>query len=438
VDDDVVICAEGLGKKYAIGHRAEFESYVALRDVLARGAKKLWRNTADLMLGRVQLAGTTEEFWALREVNFEVRRGEVLGIIGRNGAGKSTLLKILSRVTEPSAGRVTIRGRVASLLEVGTGFHPELTGRENVFLNGAILGMTRAEIRRKLDEIVAFAEVERFLDTPVKRFSSGMYLRLAFAVAAHLDPEILVIDEVLAVGDIEFQKKCLDKVKDTVSRSARTVIFVSHNIGAVEGLCPRALLLSHGRRAAYGRTSDVLQRYLTDMNREYATPLSARADREGTGEVRFVSFDAQNGAGASLSAFTSGTEAVLCFEMKNTTSTTFRNMRIEIQIRSQLGQPIILLDTDALDKNINTICPGNMVVKFCIAKMPLVAGRYYFQVFCTLNNAVSDWIRDAGHFEVEAGDIYGTGRVPAPGHSIVVTDFDVEMQRGAELAMAAF
>src|SRR5437764_594733 len=212
--DDVVIHAEGLGKKYRIGHLAERERYVALRDVLMRGARDLWRKTADMANGHAIVVGdTVDEFWALRDVSFDVRRGEVLGIIGRNGAGKSTLLKILSRITEPSAGRVTIKGRVASLLEVGTGFHPELSGRENIYLNGAILGMTRAEIRKKFDEIVAFAEVEKFLDTPVKRYSSGMYVRLAFAVAAHLEPEILIVDEVLAVGDAEFQKKCLGKMR---------------------------------------------------------------------------------------------------------------------------------------------------------------------------------------------------------------------------------
>ena len=211
------------------------------------------------MRGRQVVQGDEiEEFWALKDVSFEVKQGEVVGIIGRNGAGKSTLLKILSRITEPTAGRVTLRGRVASLLEVGTGFHPELTGRENIYLNGAILGMTRAEIRRKFDEIVAFAEVEKFLDTPVKRYSTGMYVRLAFAVAAHLEPEILIVDEVLAVGDAEFQKKCLGKMDEVSRRDGRTVLFVSHNMGAIERLSSRALLMRDGRLSVQGETGMVL------------------------------------------------------------------------------------------------------------------------------------------------------------------------------------
>jgi lipopolysaccharide transport system ATP-binding protein len=237
MSDDVVIRAEGLGKKYVIGHAAERGWHVTFRDTLVRSAHNLWRKTADMLRGRAIVAGDSiEEFWAFKDVSFEVKRGEVLGIIGRNGAGKSTLLKILSRITEPTEGRVTINGRVASLLEVGTGFHPVLTGRENIYLNGAILGMTRAEIARKFDEIVAFAEVEKFLDTPVKRYSSGMYVRLAFAVAAHLDPEILIVDEVLAVGDVEFQKKCLGKMSNVAS-GGRTVLFMSHNVAAIENLC---------------------------------------------------------------------------------------------------------------------------------------------------------------------------------------------------------
>lgn len=258
---DVMVRAEGLGKKYLIRHRAERERYTALRDVIPRAFAKIGRSIAKGPRAPKSPAGAEiEEFWALENVNFEIRRGEVVGIIGRNGAGKSTLLKVLSRITEPSVGRVEIRGRVASLLEVGTGFHPELTGRENIFLNGAVLGMTQSEIRRKFDEIVAFAEVERFLDTPVKRYSSGMYVRLAFAVAAHLEPEILVVDEVLAVGDAEFQRKCLGKMKD-VAGHGRTVLFVSHNMAAIETLCSRALLLAGGGVASDGQVGAVIDDY---------------------------------------------------------------------------------------------------------------------------------------------------------------------------------
>jgi lipopolysaccharide transport system ATP-binding protein len=259
--EDVVIHAEGLGKKYRIGYAAERERYIALRDVMAGGARNLWRKAADMARGGAVVVGDTiGEFWALRDVSFDVKRGEVLGIIGRNGAGKTTLLKILSRITEPSEGRVTIKGRIASLLEVGTGFHPELTGRENIYLNGAILGMTRTEIHKKFDEIVAFAEVHKFLDTPVKRYSSGMYVRLAFAVAAHLEPEILVVDEVLAVGDAEFQKKCLGKMSQ-VAGGGRTVLFVSHNMGSIGSLCETAILLRSGRIAHAGSTDKVIQAY---------------------------------------------------------------------------------------------------------------------------------------------------------------------------------
>lgn len=245
------IKVENLSKRYVIGHQ---QAHDTLRDALSQGVRGLWSRFRRRRIEQ-------EEFWALRDVSFEVQPGEVLGIIGRNGAGKSTLLKILSRITEPTAGSVRLRGRVASLLEVGTGFHPELTGRDNIHLNGAILGMSRAEIRRKFDEIVAFAEVERFLDTPVKRYSSGMYVRLAFAVAAHLEPEILIVDEVLAVGDADFQRKCIGRIGQ-VARDGRTVLFVSHNMQVVSTLTQRCVLLEQGRVAAIGPTADVTRRYL--------------------------------------------------------------------------------------------------------------------------------------------------------------------------------
>lgn len=253
-----IITVENLAKRYTIGHQRQ-ERYTALRDVLANGA----RHAFDKLLHPLspQIDQEQEEFWALKNVSFDLQEGDRLGIIGRNGAGKSTLLKILSRITEPSSGRIEIVGRVASLLEVGTGFHPELTGRENIFLNGAILGMSRVEIKKKFDEIVDFAEVEKFLDTPVKRYSSGMYVRLAFAVAAHLEPEILIVDEVLAVGDASFQKKCLGKMHD-VATQGRTILFVSHNVGAINALCTKCILLDKGQVVADGAVDSVLAEYI--------------------------------------------------------------------------------------------------------------------------------------------------------------------------------
>jgi len=262
-----IIKVENLAKRYLVGHQSAggTDSYQSLRETLVRHGKSFARKTFDMARGRQIIQGDeVEEFWALKDVSFEVERGEVLGIIGRNGAGKSTLLKVLSRITELTRGRIELDGRVASLLEVGTGFHPELSGRENIFLNGAILGMKRSEIKAKFDEIVAFAEVEKFVDTPVKRYSSGMYVRLAFAVAAHLEPDILIIDEVLAVGDVVFQKKCLGKMK-SVAKSGRTVLFVSHNMQTVTGLTDRAILLDAGKVVANGPSTEVVEQYLSNQ-----------------------------------------------------------------------------------------------------------------------------------------------------------------------------
>jgi lipopolysaccharide transport system ATP-binding protein len=289
---DVVIRAEGLGKKYLIGHVADDERYVALRDVLARGARNFWRKTVGIARGRAIVADdTVEEFWALKDISFEVKRGEVFGIIGRNGAGKSTLLKILSRITEPTEGRVTINGRVASLLEVGTGFHPELTGRENIYLNGTILGMTRADIREKFEEIVSFAGVERFLDTPVKRYSSGMYVRLAFAVAAHLESEILIVDEVLAVGDASFQEKCLGRMEE-VAAGGRTLLLVSHNMSAITQLSRRAMVLSDGVLQFIGPSAEAVEKYISGQQRRAVVQFDTRTRKQsypGTGEAKILS-----------------------------------------------------------------------------------------------------------------------------------------------------
>ena len=283
---DVMIRVEALGKRYLLGRNQSSERYTALRDVLTNLAKaplRRWQREASPGIGNVQ----DEEFWALRDVNFEVKRGDVVGVIGRNGAGKSTLLKVLSRITEPTTGRITLKGRVASLLEVGTGFHPELTGRENIFLNGAVLGMQRHEIRAKFDEIVAFAEVEKFLDTPVKRYSSGMYVRLAFAVAAHLEPEILIVDEVLAVGDAEFQKKCLGKMRDVAKGEGRTVLFVSHNMAAVAQLCSWCILLAQGRSREFSSVEKAISIYLHTQDDRMSRELLGRSYRHIAGAQIF-------------------------------------------------------------------------------------------------------------------------------------------------------
>jgi len=276
-----IIEAKGLSKSYQLGETLRHDT---LRDAVSQGFSSLFGKGTRSVEARPKPDG---DFWALKDVSFDVQQGEVIGVIGRNGAGKSTLLKILSRITDPTRGEVRLRGRVASLLEVGTGFHPELTGRENIFLNGAILGMRKTEIRKKFDDIVAFAEIEKFLDTPVKRYSSGMYVRLAFAVAAHLEPEILIVDEVLAVGDMAFQKKCLGKMDD-VSRSGRTIIFVSHNMAALQGLCDRAILLNSGRVVADGATDEVVSMYLQDgtmtrLEQSWEDPQSA----PGNDKIRF-------------------------------------------------------------------------------------------------------------------------------------------------------
>lgn len=339
---DIAISVEQLSKSYVISHQGTPDRYVSLRDTIAGGARGFALKALDLFRGRESLTGNVrEEFWALQDVAFEVKRGEVLGVVGRNGAGKSTLLKVLSRITEPTRGSARIRGRVASLLEVGTGFHPELTGRENIFLNGAVLGMTRAEIRRKFDEIVAFAGVEKFLDTPVKRFSSGMYVRLAFAVAAHLEPEILVVDEVLAVGDAEFQKRCLGKMNE-VARGGRTVLFVSHNMSAVRSLCDTAILLEGGKCVMKSSASDVTNRYLQGAVNSTALSVStAQAKRvPGHGvQARITNFQINDGGGLFH-----GMPAKFTFELA-----AFRDvsdLALAVGIYSMDGGRVMSIDSD--------------------------------------------------------------------------------------------
>ncbi len=370
MNGDVVVRAEALGKKYVIGHESERERYTALRDIISRKANALLRATADMLRGRAVVAGdTTEEFWALRDVNFEIRRGEVVGVIGPNGAGKSTLLKVLSRITEPTEGRVTIEGRVTSLLEVGTGFHPELTGRENIYLNGAILGMRRAEIRRKFDEIVAFAEVERFLDTPVKRYSSGMYVRLAFAVAAHLEPEILVVDEVLAVGDVEFQKKCLGKMDD-VARSGRTVLFVSHSMAAVQKLCPRAILLRDGRIFLDGEAAQSIRTYMGQGAVAGRLNLERRHIRPDRVAICNAWLETK---GQKTSSLLFGDSPTLMIEVEVQEPTTFS---VELILRQADGVPVAFAPSGLAQDWQITAERGLTVIHAKLPSVKLAIGRY--------------------------------------------------------------
>jgi lipopolysaccharide transport system ATP-binding protein len=306
---ETMISVENVGKLYTLRHKITGERYATFRDVIARGVLAPFRAISGKVQGRNGSdANATEDFWAIKDISFKVEQGDVVGIIGANGAGKSTLLKILSRITEPTVGRIRIKGRVASLLEVGTGFHAELTGRENIFLNGAVLGMSRGEIKAKFDEIVAFAAIEQFLDTPVKRYSSGMYVRLAFAVAAHLEPEILIVDEVLAVGDSEFQKKCLGKIRE-VATGGRTILFVSHNMQALSVLCNRGMFLRAGALEYTGSTKEAIDRYIAGFSK--AKDQDVNPDRRfGSGEYRYIS------AGPAQQIFEGAEEKVIHFELE--------------------------------------------------------------------------------------------------------------------------
>lgn len=336
-----VISVENLGKKYLIQHQLGQQPYLALRDVLTDGARNLGRrffgnrNSAEIISGQ-------EEFWALRDVSFTVNQGDRIGIIGRNGAGKSTLLKILSRITEPSAGKVRIRGRVASLLEVGTGFHPELTGRENIFLNGAILGMSRIEIKKKFDEIVYFAEIERFLDTPVKRYSSGMYVRLAFSVAAHLEPDILIVDEVLAVGDAQFQKKCVEKMEDVSTKEGRTVLFVSHNLFSIVQLCDLCMYLKKGQIVTLGHSSEVVKSYYSmdvQNTAEYVVD-TVSSNHKG----RLTAVRVKNNLGELSSSIDAGCSCMI--EVEYCVTERIEEMRLVVRV-STLNGVVVFAASDA-------------------------------------------------------------------------------------------
>ena len=407
---DIVIKAENLGKRYTIGHQTGRGNGRTFREALIQNTADLWNKTRDLARGKPIIQGDTqEEVWALKDVSFEIRRGEAVGIIGRNGAGKSTLLKILSRITEPTTGRVTIKGRVASLLEVGTGFHSELSGRENIYLNGAILGMTRAEIKRKFDEIVAFAEVEKYLDTPVKRYSSGMYIRLAFAVAAHLEPEILLVDEVLAVGDAIFQKKCLGKM-ETIANKGRTVLFVSHNIAAIEALCSRCLMLSTGTLAFIGTTTEVTEKYLNKYTSPDSISIKDRKDRQGIGNIKIIKIEisAPHGIATGKSI-----NIIASYESKN--NTDIREFGLSIWTSREVK--LISLSTEFLG-GLNNI-PRQGIISCEIPELPLVKGHYMLNYFISSFEGIEDYIVNALPFFVEDSNFFGTGKSVDPNWGVI-------------------
>ena len=361
-----------------------------------------------------------DHIWALKDVSFEVKRGEVVGIIGRNGAGKSTLLKILSKITEPTEGRVELKGRVGSLLEVGTGFHPELTGHENVYLYGAILGMDRWEVTRKFDEIVAFAELEKFIGTPVKRYSSGMYMRLAFAVAAHLEPEILLIDEVLAVGDVAFQKKCLGQMGKISSRG-RTVLFVSHNMSAVEALCSNSIFLNQGRIEFTGCTNHAISIYLSDNITVQNIPIRYRNDREGAGNVRFTNIvvDAPEGIATGKNiAFLADYETIKDVSIKEFGLSIWSDREIRLislssEFKGQLGR-----------------IPGYGIVSCEILNFPLVAGHYQLNFFIRSTVGIEDYLIKALSFYVDSGDYFKTGKAVDPRWGAIAVDHNWNLQKG--------
>lgn len=388
-----IISVEGLGKSYTIRHEGQTH-YKSLREEIFKLPSRLLRRGGQ----------SREEFWALKDVSFDIMPGDRVGIIGRNGAGKSTLLKLLSRITEPTTGRITLRGRVASLLEVGTGFHPELTGRENIYLNGAILGMSRAEVRRKFDAIVDFAGVEKFLDTPVKRYSSGMYVRLAFAVAAHLEPEILIVDEVLAVGDAEFQRKCLGKM-ESVGKEGRTVLFVSHNMGMINKLCGSSILLQHGRIHIAGPTAAVLNEYSKSQKQEIS--LTERIDRTGTGEIRFTSVEFLDDAtGESLQEVRTGQIITVRLGVESDNDRD-RVLCSFVVSGVASGNDFFVCSNEFSGEKISLTRKGNYICCSGI-KWPLGAGLYTVRLFCSSGDksVIYDWIADVYTLTVQHGEFF--------------------------------
>ncbi len=412
-----VISVENLSKSYRLG---QINTGTFSRDLEAWWARLRGQPNPHLRIGETDHGNRDgEELWALRDVSFTVEQGEVLGIIGRNGAGKSTLLKILSRVTAPTSGRIRVKGRVASLLEVGTGFHPELTGRENVYLNGAILGMTRQEVTRKFDEIVDFAGVEKFIDTPVKRYSSGMYVRLAFAVAAHLDPEILVVDEVLAVGDAEFQKKCLGKMGE-VAQGGRTVLFVSHNMAAVSALCKNGVVLQDGKLAVFYPVNDAINYYIKHgANLALRVSPKERRDRQGNGAARISDVKVLNSTNEIISQVPLDNGA-LSFQIDVEGKETIRSAWVAIGVYDTLNRCILWLDSQALNFE-PTIKEGNNHITCTISSdFTFTKGTYSLNIAIFQGKDMLDYLPSVTSFDVIDGDFYGTGKISGGNPAVYV------------------
>ena len=415
-----VISIENLSKYYrlgTIGNRT-------LNEDLNRWWARLHGNSdPTLKIGETDYGNREDEYiWALKDVSFQVLQGEVLGIIGRNGAGKSTLLKILSQVTAPTSGEVKVKGRIASLLEVGTGFHPELTGRENIYLNGAILGMSRPEIDRKLDEIIDFSGVEKFIDTPVKRYSSGMYVRLAFAVAAHLEPEILIVDEVLAVGDAEFQKKCLGKMSDVASEG-RTVLFVSHNMAAVENLCKAGIVLRGGRLEYLGTQTDAIKNYLSSI-KENKTILSNPDNRPGSGLIRIIDVNIKNAAGDIVDVVQSGQDIDICLQYKSAPEySPAQKVHVGITVANQLGLNIFSHSTRVSKLALRDLAESGIFTCH-ITNLPLPPSTYIIGFALKVDDMYADASSDFMELSVVEGDFFKTGATTSTASGLVLVNAD--------------
>ena len=397
-----IIEVKNLSKKFKISHQQG--GYLTLRDSLTL----MFKNPVKAIR---QMRQKREEFWALTDINFNVKKGETIGIIGANGAGKSTLLKILSQITPPTTGEIIMKGKAASLLEVGTGFNPELTGRENIFLNGAILGMTKQEMKDKFDKIVEFSGVEKFLDTPVKRYSSGMQVRLAFSVAAHLEPDILIVDEVLAVGDAEFQKKCLGKMDEVTKEEGRTILFVSHNMEAVRSLCAKSIYLKDGKIKMIGDTEKIISSYLSKQkDQPINQSMSQKHNRKGSGKLLLnnVYFTDENKNKVSYLISGSDNSIHVCYTKKDPDLDT---MNLSLQIKDKEGQRNLFhISANVINEKLILKTSGEIVID--MQALPLQPGKYTFDLWTDKNGEILDWIQNAGKFEIRGSSYYKTNKLP--------------------------